>query len=218
MTNMIVPIYKPKGCSSYDVIRELKKKHPGQKIGHGGTLDPLASGVLVIGIGSQATKRLSTVLKNTDKEYEALIELGKISATDDSEGPVKKLRVKESKIKAVNINLSATINSFVGEIEQIPPGYSAVKIKGVPAYKRSRRGEVLNLKPKKARINQIEIIEYIYPFLKLKIVCGSGTYIRSLARDIGKKLRTGAYLSELERTRVGQFRADQCVRLKSKVI
>ncbi len=206
----IVPVYKPVGISSYDVIRELKKHFPGEKIGHGGTLDPRAEGVLVIAIGKEHTKNLQTVLKGTDKEYEAIIELGKVSETDDSEGPVTQ---GNSDIKPSEDDVRNKLQLFIGDIQQTPPKYSAVKIKGVTAYKRARRGEEVVLEPKTVTINAIEVLEYSYPFLTIRVECGSGVYIRSLARDIGEKLKTGAYLKALKRTAVGEFVAHNAHKL-----
>lgn len=198
----IIAINKPKGITSYDIIRKLKIKYPGQKIGHGGTLDPLASGVLVIGIGRQATKKLSQVLKNTNKTYLAEIELGKISKTGDREGPITIVKVKQ---KPSQDQIELVLKKYIGEISQTPPQYSAVKIQGVPAYKLARQGKKIKLKSKKVIIKDIRLIDYKYPILKLIIICGSGVYIRSLARDIGQSLQTKAYLKELVRTKVGDY-------------
>lgn len=195
-------VYKPKGISSYDVIRQIKRDFPGEKIGHGGTLDPLASGVLVIGIGREATRQLGIVLKNTTKEYVAQITLGSWSETDDAEGPIHEggsARLPTAR------EIREVLGKFEGEISQIPPVYSAVKIQGKPAYKRTRAGESLILAPKKVFVESIELLSYDYPILTLRIICGSGVYIRSLARDIGEAIGTRAYMSELERVRVGEF-------------
>ena len=202
----IFPVYKPPGISSYDVIRKLKQKYPGQKIGHGGTLDPLAEGLLIIGVGREATKQLQSILKNTKKVYEVEIELGKVSETDDAEGPISvngDLKFESGELTRKRIE--EVLSGFIGEIGQTPPRYSAIKVNGVPAYKRARRGEEFVLKPRRVIINDISILEYSYPFLKLKITCGSGVYIRSLARDIGEKLGTGGYVKTLKRSEVGQY-------------
>lgn len=205
MKGKIFAVYKPKGISSYDVIRKLKKKYQGERIGHGGTLDPLAEGVLVIGVGRAATKKLSFVLKDADKEYVATIELGGVSETDDSEGPVASVKRKVSSEKLNATQIQRALRTFVGEIKQVPPKYSAAKIRGVSAYKRARRGEEFSLKPKKVTIRKIELLTYAFPILKIWVVCGSGVYIRALARDIGEKLKTGGYLKSLVRTRVGEY-------------
>lgn len=202
MKKGIFAVYKPVGMTSYDVIRRIKKEFPGEKIGHGGTLDPLAEGVLVVGVGREATRSLHDVLKGTDKVYEAEIELGRTSETDDSEGPIVNSYagepVTEKAVKSI-------LQQFVGVIEQVPPRYSAIKINGQSAYKRARRGEEFVIEPKTITIHSIDLLEYSYPVVKIRVKSASGVYIRSLARDIGKKLGTGAYMKALKRTAVGEF-------------
>ena len=207
---MLLNINKPVGISSYDVIRKLKKLYPNEKIGHGGTLDPLASGVLVIAVGKESTKSLSKILKNAKKGYEAVIKLGEYSETDDKEGPFEEVKPKRIPSKK---EVEKALSKFIGEIAQIPPKYSAIKIKGVPAYKRARRGEKIVLKPRKVIIYNLKLVNYTYPFVKIEITVGSGTYIRSLARDIGKELETGAYLYNLRRTFVGGFKIENSIKL-----
>ena len=201
---MIFAVYKPRGISSYDVIRKLKMEYPRRtKIGHGGTLDPLAEGVLVVGVGRESTKKLQAVLKDSTKEYIAGIELGRTSETDDAEGP---LHITEQlPPEPTKQDIAHVLQSFVGKIEQTPPKYSAIKIAGMAAYKRARLGEELHLQPKSVYIHALEILDYTYPVLEIRVECGSGVYIRSLARDIGTTLGTGAYLIKLVRTRVGEF-------------
>lgn len=206
---MIISVYKPKGITSYDVIRKLKSDYPGEKIGHGGTLDPLAEGVLIVGIGREGTRQLQTVLKGTNKTYEACIELGKTSQTDDAEGPIVKLEHPYD--IPTRQDIQNILSTFEGEISQTPPRYSAVKIDGIPAYKRARRGEQFELKPKKINIESITLLEYDFPFLTIEVVSGSGVYIRSLARDIGIKLQTGAYILSLIRTAVGSFTQNDAI-------
>lgn len=202
----IFAVYKPKGPTSNQVLEEIRKVvGKGVKVGHAGTLDPLARGVLVVGIGRQATKKLKDIV-GQEKEYLATIKLGVTSTTDDEEG--EKRVVNEKKTPSIS-EIKKTVEAFIGEIEQTPPVYSAVKIRGVEAYKRARRGERIKLEPRRVRIKQIEVLNYQYPNLRLKVLCGPGTYIRSLARDIGHKLATGGYLSDLERTRVGRFHKSQ---------
>ncbi|MCA9371486.1 tRNA pseudouridine(55) synthase TruB [Candidatus Woesebacteria bacterium] len=208
----IYPFYKPKGMSSYDVIRLLKRKFPHEKIGHGGTLDPLAEGVLVIAIGKEYTKKLQTILKGTRKTYITVIELGKISETDDGEGVIKP--VPEA-VPPTQEHVDSYVQSFVGHIQQVPPRYSAVKIDGEPAYKRARRGENFTLKPKRVVIEKIDVLKYEYPFLTLNVVCQSGVYIRSLARDIGEKLETGGYMKSLVRKAVGHYSSNDAIELSS---
>lgn len=212
MEKGIFAVYKPKGISSYDVIRVLKRHFPGEKIGHGGTLDPLAEGVLVVAVGREATKQLHTVLNGTDKEYDVTIELGKVSATDDAEGPVT-LYEPQTKEQPTHQKISAILQTFQGTIEQIPPQYSAVKVKGKTAYSRARKGESTLLTPKKVHITSLEIVSYHYPMLSLKIVCGSGVYIRAIARDLGESLKVGGYVVALKRTRVGTFVSEKALPL-----
>ena len=196
---MIVGIIKPKGPTSNDIVQKVKKI-TGKKVGHAGTLDPLASGVLVLGIDKD-TKRLNEVVKK-EKEYVATFKFGAYSTTDDEEGEKTEIEVKEipSREKVEEI-----VKEFIGEISQIPPKYSAIKIKGKEAYKLARKGEDVSLEPRMVKIEKIEILGYDYPFLEVKIVTGPGVYIRSLARDIGEKLKVGGYMAELERTRVGNY-------------
>jgi len=189
----------------------LKKKYPGKKIGHGGTLDPLAEGVLVVGIGREGTRQLHTVLKGTNKTYIATIELGKTSETDDAEGPITQM-IQPYDIPSLE-DIQSVLSTFEGSILQIPPQYSAVKIDGVPAYKRARRGEQFTLKPKQVTINSIRLLKYEFPVISFKVVSGSGVYIRSLARDIGVKLKTGAYVTSLVRTAVGSYDQNEAIHI-----
>jgi len=199
----IFGIYKPIGPTSHDMIDKLRKITGIRKIGHAGTLDPLASGVLVVAIGREGTKQLGTLMK-MEKEYIAEIKLGETSTTDDEEG--EKTKIQETRYNRPNRSqIQNIIKQFIGQVEQTPPIYSAIKIKGKSAYKYARAGQKIELKPRIVEIKSIEILDYKWPVLKLKIVCGSGVYIRSLARDIGEKLKTGAYMAGLERIRVGEF-------------
>lgn len=183
-----------------------------KRVGHAGTLDPFAEGVLIVGVGRESTRKLGEITKNTEKEYIATIELGKVSTTGDPTGTIKdvgrSMDVRRQYIEMV-------LEKFKGEIEQTPPIYSAIKIKGTPAYKRARRGEKVAMPRKKVKIFEIELLEYNYPFLKIRVVCSSGTYIRSLAEDIGKVLGTHAYLKSLTRTRVGKFTIKNSVSLQT---
>lgn len=195
---------KPPGWTSHDVVakvRSILKKETGQKVkvGHTGTLDPFATGLLVVVTGSY-TKRASEFSK-LDKTYEAEVTLGANSTTGDIEGEITAKSAKKPSKKAVE----AVLTSFVGDIMQTPHAYSAVKIGGQRAYKLAREGKVVKLEPRKVTIYEINVLNYEYPKLRIKTRVSSGTYIRSLAEDIGKELHTGAYLSALRRTSVGQF-------------
>ena len=203
----IFAIYKPKGPTSNDVLEELRKITGIKKIGHAGTLDPLAEGVLVVGIGREATKKLNDLVKK-EKEYLAKIRLGVESTTDDAEGEKKEIKV--SKIPSLD-EIGKVISSFEGEILQTPPIFSAVKVQGKEAYKLARKGKIPKLSPRKVEIKEIKILKYRWPHLELRVITGPGVYIRALARDIGKKLGTGGYLSDLERVRVGDFTKERSI-------
>lgn len=197
----IFPIYKPSGPTSYDIIRQLKKITGIKKIGHAGTLDPLAEGVLVVGITRQGTKQLNQLIKK-DKEYRAEIILGATSDTHDVQGKIK----QNKEVSPPDFNqVEQVLLEFKGSIKQVPPKHSAVKISGIPAYRLARKGKDFKLKAKEVVVYEIEILKYEYPKLEILAHTGSGVYIRSLARDLGKKLNTGAYLDALKRTKVGEF-------------
>lgn len=195
-------VWKPVGPSSNQFLNQLRRTLNKKKIGHAGTLDPLAEGILVIGIDREGTKLLDSCIKQ-NKEYLAEIFLGAVSETDDREGPVVEVPTKNAPPSREEIE--KTLKELTGVISQTPPKYSALKINGKPAYERVRNGEVVNLTPRKVEIFNIEVIDYRFPTLTIKVTCGSGTYIRTLSRDIGEKLGTGAYLASLTRTRVGNF-------------
>ncbi len=197
----IVAIWKPKGMTSHDVIDALRSITSIKTIGHAGTLDPLAEGVLVVGIGRDATKTLSEEVKK-EKEYEALIRLGMTSSTDDEEGEKKE---NSGFIVPTEKQVHECIAQFVGSIEQIPPKYSAIKVKGKAAYKRIRSGESFEMKARTVQIMQIALLSYSWPDLNIRVQTGPGVYIRSLARDIGEALHVGGYLATLTRTRVGTY-------------
>ncbi|MBU0708009.1 tRNA pseudouridine(55) synthase TruB [Patescibacteria group bacterium] len=203
----VIAIYKPSGPTSNDIVQQVKKITGIKKVGHAGTLDPLAKGVLVLGIGRDATKKLGTVVQK-EKEYIATIRLGQTSSTDDEEGVKEMILVNNPP----NISIvSKTIKSFEGNIEQTPPIYSAIKVNGKEAYKYARKGKEVNLRPRPVLIKEIELLDCKWPDLKIRVVTGPGVYIRSLARDIGIELSTGGYLKKLERIRVGEYTKDSSV-------
>jgi tRNA pseudouridine55 synthase len=204
---MIIGINKPKGPSSFKIISELRKITGIKRIGHGGTLDPLASGVLVVAIGKEFTKKINLEVAK-EKEYEAQIMLGITSTTDDEEG-IKNLGKGLGKVIEKK-DIENILPKFIGQIEQIPPVYSAIKIDGKEAYKLARKGKDPEMKSRKVEIRNIEILDYNWPLLSIKVVCGPGVYIRSLARDLGEALGTGGYLHELVRTRVGEHKLEDC--------
>lgn len=203
MDKGIFTVYKPVGMTSHDVVNKVRRITNVKRVGHGGTLDPLAEGVLVIAVGRENTKLLDQYVKG-DKEYTAVLRLGYESATDDYEGPITEVNTKTIPTQQ---QIEDCIQNFMGTIEQTPPIYSAIKIKGKPAYKYARQGVPLpsEIRTRIVEIKTIEVIYYKYPTLKLTIICGTGTYIRTLGRNIGEKLGTGAYLTKLVRTKVGEF-------------
>lgn len=200
-------INKPLGISSQRAVQFVKywarKKTGNRKIrvGHAGTLDPLATGVLVVAIDREYTKQIDQVVE-AEKEYLAEIKLGENSETDDQEGEKTICNVENVPTK---LEIEKVLKQFIGKIKQTPPAYSAIKIKGQEAYKRVRKGEDVKMKEREVEIKKIDLLSYNYPILKINITCGKGTYIRSLARDIGEVLKTGGFLFSLKRTRVGQF-------------
>lgn len=214
MKEGIFAVYKPKGPTSNDVLNQLRRRTGIKKIGHAGTLDPLASGVLVVGIGREATKQLGRIVKK-EKEYLAKIKLGETSTTDDEEGEKTKTlpflhtpvgQNGKGRVTSPNLEeIREVVAKFEGRILQNPPIYSAVKVSGKEAYKLARQGKIPQLEPRKVEIKEIEILKYEWPYLELRVVTGPGVYIRALARDLGQALKTGGYLAELERTRVGDF-------------
>lgn len=196
---------KPKGFTSHDIVKFYRKKLGIRKIGHAGTLDPFATGVLILLVG-QATKKFASFSK-LDKEYQIMVELGWSTDTGDIEGIVVKklsqLTIKELEIKREDV--IKVLKSFVGQYQQQVPKYSAVKFKGKPLYKYAREGKKVKLPKKKVEIKKIKLLDYNFPRLKIKVVCSSGTYMRSLAVDIGKKLNLPAVAIELRRTRIGRY-------------
>lgn len=193
---------KPIGPSSAQMLNRVKRLlSRGTKIGHAGTLDPLASGVLVALVG-KATKQSDRVM-GMAKQYEATVRLGATSATDDAEGPI--LASPPAAQPPSSSDVEQVLAGFIGTIEQMPPAFSALKIAGKRACDRARDGQAVVLQPRMIRIDRIELLSYGYPELSIRIDCGKGTYVRSLARDIGEKLGVGGYLSALRRTQVGEF-------------
>lgn len=205
----IFAVYKPRGLTSNAVLNRLRRAAGTKKIGHAGTLDPLAEGMLVVGVGKEATKQLAKEVAK-EKEYIASITLGMTSATDDEEGVLlrsdftSELR-QDKKKKPSKTEIQKVLESFTGIIWQVPPVYSAIKVNGKEAYKRIRRGEEIVMTRRRVEIKSITLESYHWPHLTLKVVTGPGVYIRALSRDIGENLGTGGYLSDLVRTRVGQW-------------
>ena len=201
-------INKPKGITSFDVIRKLRKILQTRKIGHAGTLDPMAAGLLIIAI-EQGTKLLEYLIKQ-DKTYLAEITLDSTSDTYDAEGKIQKTdfvgEISQEQIEVI-------LKKFTGQIKQIPPQYSALKINGQKACDLARKGEKVKLKSRDITIYSIKIINFKSPLLNLEVSCSSGTYIRSLAHDIGQKLKCGGLLSKLQRTKIGTHDINQSITL-----
>lgn len=201
-TEEVLLIDKPVGITSYDVIRRIKHEYPKKtKIGHTGTLDPFASGLLIILIGRNATKRQDEFHK-MKKTYVVLTKFNEETDTLDSTGKVLNSDTKVLTQDEIENEIS---NSFVGEILQTPPQYSAVHVNGQRAYDLAREGIEFNIEPKKIQVYSFKIIKFEYPLVEFEIECGSGTYIRSLISDIAHNLKTFAYCKELRRTRIGDF-------------
>jgi tRNA pseudouridine55 synthase len=205
----IFAFYKPKGPTSNAFLNQIRRLTGVQKIGHAGTLDPLAAGVLVVGIGAEFTKQLHDIV-GKEKEYIAKIKFGYESSTDDEEG--EKKEVNSSKVPSL-AEIESALSKFIGDIKQVPPAMSAAKVRGEEAYKRARRGEKFSVGAHSVEIKTIKILDYDFPYLTISVITGPGVYIRSLARDLGHELKTGAYLADLERIRVGDFTAERSVRL-----
>lgn len=208
---MIVAINKPLGVTSHDVVNMVRKIAKERRVGHAGTLDPLAEGVLVIGIGRASTKQLGELMLGR-KTYAAKITLGATSTTDDEEGEKQIIRTADPEISSDVIK--QTVKSFVGDIQQMPPAFSAIKMGGTPAYKLARQGKNVILGKRSVTIDDIRIVSYLWPKLIIEVDCQKGVYIRSLARDIGEKLNTGGYLSGLVRTRVGEYTIDKALAIE----
>ncbi len=205
----ILVVDKPIGMSSHQVVQEVRRGTGIRRVGHAGTLDPRASGVLVILIGPAV--RLSEYVSANDKRYQAIIRLGNATDTYDSEG---KFTRETSPVNITEEEFAAALEGFVGHIEQTPPPYSAVKVKGRKAYEMARKGEKVELKSRMIDVYHLELLEWAPPEAVVDVYCSSGTYIRSLANDLGEKLGCGAYLSGLRRTKSGHFSLRDAVPLR----
>lgn len=204
----ILNVNKPAGCSSRHVVDRIERLVRPAKAGHAGTLDPLAVGVLVVCVG-QATRLISYV-QQMPKQYRATFVLGRRSDTDDLEGEVTEIAGAPVPSRSM---LDATLPQFLGDIQQVPPAHSAIKIGGRRSYKLARAGKAVELAPRTVTIHRLAIRRYEYPVLELDIDCGSGTYVRSLGRDLAVALGTGAVMSALERTAIGGFHIDDALPL-----
>jgi tRNA pseudouridine55 synthase len=202
----IVSVNKPAGPTSFDVIRVVRRGTGVRKVGHAGTLDPAASGVLLVLLGQAV--RVSEYLMDLPKTYRATVRLGVATDTYDAEGTPT--QVTET-VDVSRGEVERTLASFVGEIEQTPPAFSAVKVQGQPAYRLARKCTAVALRPRPARIDRIDLLRFEPPDVEIEVECGKGTYIRSLAHDFGLALGCGGHLASLVRTRVGPFAVESAV-------
>ena len=207
MYNGIINVYKEKGFTSHDVIAKLRGILKQKKIGHTGTLDPDATGVLPVCLGNGT--RLSDILTDTDKTYRAEFVLGKITDTQDISGTV----IGGSEVTATEEEVVLVINSFVGKYGQIPPMYSAIKQEGKKLYELAREGKEVEREPREVVIHGIAIEKIDLPYVTITVECSKGTYIRTLCHDIGLKLGCGACMTSLVRTKVGIFRVEESLTL-----
>ena len=203
----IINVRKEKGFTSFDVVAKLRGILKMKKIGHTGTLDPDAEGVLPVCIG-KAT-RVCDLLTDKDKVYETVMLLGKETDTQDMTGTI----LKESKVNLSIEEVKQCIESFVGEYAQIPPMYSALKVNGKKLYELAREGKTVERKPRPVHFYEIEILDISFPLVRFRVTCSKGTYIRTLCHDIGEKLGCGAAMESLLRTKVGRFTLDDAITL-----
>jgi tRNA pseudouridine55 synthase len=213
---VILSIDKPYAMSSFGALAHIrylltKKMRYKVKVGHAGTLDPLATGVLILCTGKK-TKEIETLQAHT-KEYVATLQLGASTASHDMEHPVDEVFPTE---QITRERIEQVLTSFVGDVQQVPPVYSAVCVNGKRAYQLSRKGKDFEIKAKTVHIEEIELLHFDEEMMQMsiRVVCGKGTYIRSLARDIGEALDSAAYLTSLCRTRVGDISLQQCITLE----
>lgn len=203
---------KPAGWTSFDVVNYVRKivaaaegkKPKNVKVGHCGTLDPFATGLLVLLVGKAYTRRAGELSK-LDKTYNLTMRLGETSTTGDPEGEISKA---SDTIPTID-ELHAALRHFQGKIMQTPPAYSAIKVDGQRAYKLARAGKTVTLEPRQVTISDLALLDYAYPDVRLRADVSSGTYVRTLAEDIGRRLNTGAYTVQLERTRIGNYELDR---------
>ena len=206
--DVVINLNKPKDISSQQVVTKVKKLFGARKAGHAGTLDPIATGVLVICL-NQATK-ISRFLLDLDKEYVVRMKLGEKTDTGDLTGKVLE---KRNSLAVKEQDICGVLKNFVGQIKQIPPMYSAIKVRGQPLYKLARMGIEIERPERAINVYQIDLIYFNQPYLDLKVSCSKGTYIRTLCEDIGKALNVGAHMISLARTRIGCFRIEDSVSL-----
>ena len=210
MVSGILNVHKEAGPTSFDVVSLVRRGTGVRKAGHAGTLDPAASGVLLVCLGQAV--RISEYLMDLPKTYRAVIELGSATDTYDAEGSTT---LTGDPTDVSRESVGTALEQFVGEIQQVPPAHSAVKIDGQRAYRLARSGQQVTLAPRPVRVYRIELLRFESPLVEVEVECGKGTYIRSLANDIGENLRCGAHLSKLVRTSVGPFDIESAVEMQA---
>ncbi|KKR48201.1 MAG: tRNA pseudouridine synthase B [Candidatus Magasanikbacteria bacterium GW2011_GWC2_40_17] len=211
ITYGFILIDKPAGITSHDVIDRLRRLTGIKRIGHAGTLDPLATGLLIVAVSREATRDLNQLVK-MDKTYEAVFYLGQETDTYDAEGKITK--TYEGPVISEG-ELAQALTFFVGQQQQIPSMYSAKKVGGKKLYQLARQDKIIERQPNTITISNLEILNYHWPELSLRITCSSGTYIRSLAFDLGRALGCGAHMSALRRTTIGDYNITKAVKLES---
>lgn len=201
----LLNVDKPQGWTSHDIVGRLRRVTGIRKIGHAGTLDPLATGVLVVAVG-RATRLLEYIV-GQPKQYTTTVKLGEITDSYDADGDI----VECHEVAVSKQDIAAVLPQFIGDIDQLPPIFSAIKKDGQPLYKLARQGKEVTVEPRRVSIKSLETVGFESPNLRLRVDCGTGTYIRSLAHDIGQALGCGGHVAELRRTRVGGFTSEDAV-------
>jgi tRNA pseudouridine55 synthase len=209
-TGAVLPVDKPSGCTSFDIVRDIRRLLDHKKVGHAGTLDPLATGLLIVLVARPAT-RLQDAFMFLRKTYTGTIRLGETTASHDTETDVEESHPIDHLSAA---DIEAALAAFVGDIEQVPPMYSAIKIGGEKLYKKARRGEQVDRPPRPITIYDAEVTGIRGADVDLRVECSKGTYIRSLARDVGAELGVGAHLTALRRTAIGDYSVDDAWTMK----
>lgn len=212
MTDGIILIDKPAGLTSFGVVARVRRQLGERnglkkmKVGHTGTLDPFATGLMILVVGKECKK--AGLYSKRDKVYEATIRLGEVSSTGDPEGELRTVSSRQPD----KAEVEAALAQFRGDIEQAPPAYSAIKIDGQRAYKLARKGEVVEIPKRQVTVHELTLLDYQYPELRVRVHVSSGTYIRSLAEDIGAALGVGAYCTQLRRTSIDHWTVDEADR------
>jgi tRNA pseudouridine55 synthase len=227
MIEGVFAVYKEEGMTSHDMVDAVRRLTGQQRVGHAGTLDPCAKGVLVVGVGRAATRQLR-LIAGTEKEYLTRVKLGWRSTTEDREGKVEQVfwttedggqRTEDRGLKAAPSSgpvpteerVRRALAHFQGTIEQRPPAFSAIKVRGRAAYKLARKGRQIELPSRQVEVKEIELLEYVWPYVDVRLVTGPGFYVRSFARDLGELLGTGGYMETLERIRVGAYTKERAL-------